>query len=82
MYSAVRGSIHGGERRSGNARIFGIAQPKISYIMNAMIEKISSDDLVGLLAKTGGDCRYSFKQPAKLQVAKRLSAQCPEVFEP
>ena len=55
------------------ARFFGITQPKISYIMNGMVEKISSDYLVGLLAKTGGEFRYSFKQPTKRQVAERLS---------
>ena len=56
------------------ARFFGITQPKISYIMNGMVGKISSDYLVGLLAKTGGELRYSFKQPTKRQVAERLSA--------
>lgn len=55
------------------AKFFGIPQPKVSYIMNGMIEKISSDYLVGLLAKTGGKLRYSFKQPTKKQVAERLS---------
>ena len=56
------------------ARFFGITQPKISYIMNGMVEKISSDYLVGLLAMTGGELRYSCKQPTKRQVAERLSA--------
>ncbi len=56
------------------AKFFDITQPKISYIMNGMIQKISSDYLVGLLAKTGGEFRYSFKQPTKRQVAERLSA--------
>ena len=55
------------------AQFFGITQPKISYIMNGMVEKISSDYLVGLLAKTGGEFRYSFKQPTKRQVAARIS---------
>jgi predicted XRE-type DNA-binding protein len=56
------------------AKFFRITQPKISYIMNGMVEKISSDYLVGLLARTGGEFRYSFKQPTKRQVADRLSA--------
>jgi len=55
------------------AKFFGITQPKISYIMNGMIEKISSDYLVALLAKTGGKFRYSFKQPTKRQIADRFS---------
>ena len=56
------------------ARFFGITQPKVSYIMNGMTEKVSSDYLVGLLAKTGGEFRYSFKQPTKRQITDRLSA--------
>ncbi len=56
------------------ARFFGITQPKISYIMNGMVEKVSSYYLVGLLARTGGEFRYSFKQPSKRQVTDRLSA--------
>ncbi len=42
--------------------------------MNGMVEKVSSDYLVGLLAKTGGEFRYSFKQPTKRQITDRLSA--------
>lgn len=56
------------------AQFFGTTQPKVSYIMNGMVEKISSDYLVGLLATTGGEFRYSFKQPSKRQVADRFSA--------
>ena len=56
------------------ARFFGVKQPKISNIMNGKVEEISSDYLVGLLAKTGGEFRYSFKQPTKRQVEQRLSA--------
>jgi len=56
------------------ARFFGITQPKISYIINGMVDKVSSDYLVGLLAKTGGELRYSFKQPTKRQVQHRLPA--------
>ena len=41
---------------------------------NGKIEKISSDYLIGLLAKTGGDFRYSFRQPTKKQAAERLLA--------
>jgi predicted XRE-type DNA-binding protein len=51
-----------------------VPQPKISYIKNGKVEKISSDYLVGLLAKTGGEFRYSFKQPTRRQAAERLSA--------
>jgi predicted XRE-type DNA-binding protein len=58
-----------------SAKFFSVRQPKISYIMNGKIEKISSDYLVSLLAKTGGDFRYSFKQPTRKQAAERLSAQ-------
>ena len=56
------------------AKFFGIGQPKVSNIMNGKIEEISSDYLVGLLAKTGGELRYSFKQPTKRQVEARLRA--------
>ena len=56
------------------AKFFGIKQPKISNIINGKVDEISSDYLVGLLAKTGGEFRYSFKQPTKQQVAARLSA--------
>lgn len=55
------------------ARFFGIKQPKISNIINGRVEEISSDYLVGLLAKTGGEFRYSFKQPTKRQVEQRLA---------
>ncbi len=56
------------------ARFFGVPQPKISYINNGKIEKISSDYLIGLLAKTGGDFRYSFRQPPKLTAAPLLAS--------
>jgi len=56
------------------AEFFGITQPKISYIMNGMVGKISSDYLVGLLARTGGELRYSFKQPTRRQATDRLLA--------
>ena len=56
------------------AKFFGIQQPKISKIMNGKVEEISSDYLVGLLAKTGGEFKYSFKQPTKRQVERRLEA--------
>jgi len=56
------------------ARFFGVKQPKISNIMNGKVDEISSDYLVGLLAKTGGELRYSFKQPTKRQVEARLGA--------
>lgn len=55
------------------AKFFGVPQPKISYIKNGKVEKLSSDYLVGLLAKTGGEFRYSFKQPTKKQAAERLA---------
>ena len=54
------------------AKFFDITQPKISYIMNGLVDKVSADYLVGLLAKTGGELRYSFKQPTKRQVENRL----------
>ena len=56
------------------AKFFGIKQPKISNIINGKVEEISSDYLVGLLAKTGGELRYSFKQPTKRQAEQRLRA--------
>jgi predicted XRE-type DNA-binding protein len=56
------------------AKFFGVKQPKISNIINGKVEEISSDYLVGLLAKTGGEFRYSFKQPTKRQVEARLGA--------
>ena len=55
------------------AKFFGVKQPKISNIINGKVEEISSDYLVGLLAKTGGEFKYSFKQPTKRQVEQRLS---------
>ena len=56
------------------ANFFGVKQPKISNIMNGKVEEISSDYLVGLLAKTGGEFKYTFKQPTKRQAQQRLSA--------
>lgn len=56
------------------AKFFGIQQPKISNIINGKVEEISSDYLVGLLAKTGGEFTYSFKQPTKRQVEAKLGA--------
>lgn len=56
------------------AKFFGVRQPKISNIINGRAEEISSDYLVGLLAKTGGELRYSFKQPSKRQAALRIGA--------
>ena len=56
------------------AKFFGIKQPKVSNIINGKVEEISSDYLVGLLAKTGGELRYSFKQPTKRQAEQRLRA--------
>ena len=56
------------------AKFFGTGQPKISNIINGKVEEISSDYLVGLLAKTGGKLQYSFKQPTKRQAEARLGA--------
>ena len=56
------------------AKFFGVKQPKISNIINGKVEEISSDYLVGLLAKTGGEFKYSFKQPTKRQVERRLGS--------
>lgn len=55
------------------AKFFGVKQPKISNIMNGKIAEISSDYLVGLLAKTGGDLKFSFKQPSKREARARLN---------
>lgn len=60
------------------AKFFGVKQPKISNIINGKVEEISSDYLVGLLAKTGGEFRYSFKQPTKRQVEQRLATSATE----
>ncbi len=54
------------------AKFFGVQQPKISKIINGKVEEISSDYLVGLLAKTGGELRYSFKQPTRREAEQRL----------
>lgn len=54
------------------ARFFGVPQPKISYINTGKVEKISSDYLIGLLAKTGGEFRFSFRQPSREEVAARI----------
>lgn len=51
-----------------SAEFFGIPRPKISYIQNGKIDKLSIDYLVRLLSKTGGQLKYSFKQPTKKQV--------------
>lgn len=56
------------------AKFFDTSQPKISNIFNGKVQEISSDYLVGLLAKTGGQLRYSFRQPSKKQVEQRLGA--------
>ncbi|MGI9263825.1 MAG: XRE family transcriptional regulator [Gammaproteobacteria bacterium] len=56
------------------AKFFGVRQPKISNIINGRVEEISSDYLVGLLAKTGGELWYSFKQPTKHQAELRIGA--------
>lgn len=55
------------------AEFFGVKQPKISNIINGKVEEISSDYLVGLLARTGGEFKYSFKQPTKREVERRSS---------
>ncbi len=56
------------------AKFFGIPRPKISYIQNGKIDKLSIDYLVRLLTKTGGELRYSFKQPTKEQVEAARNA--------
>lgn len=57
------------------AEFFGIPRPKISYIQNGKIDKLSIDYLVRLLAKTGGQLKYSFKQPTekRLKTARRAA---------
>lgn len=56
------------------ADFFGVTQPKISNIINGKVGEISSDYLVGLLAKTGGEFRYSFKQPNRRKVKRVMGA--------
>ena len=56
------------------AKFFGVKQPKISNIINGKVREISSDYLVGLLAKTGGEFKYAFRQPTRRQAQKLLSA--------
>jgi len=59
------------------ADFFGVAQPKISMIMNENLEGMSVDYLVKLLAHTGGRLQYSFRQPRKMtrkQISQRLAA--------
>ena len=56
------------------AKFFRIKQLEISNIINGKVEEISSDYLVGLLAMTGGELKYSFRQPTKRQVEARLRA--------
>jgi predicted XRE-type DNA-binding protein len=63
-----------GLNQNSAAKFFETSQPKISNIINGKIREISSDYLVGLLAKTGGQLRYSFKQPTKRQIERRLGA--------
>ena len=75
LMSEIRKFINtNGLTQMRSAKFFGVPPTKISYIKNGMVEKISSDYLVGLLAKTGGEFRYSFKQPTRRQAAERLSA--------
>jgi len=54
------------------AEFFGVPRPKISYIQNGKIDKLSIDYLVRLLSKTGGQLQYAFKQPSK----KEFQAAC------
>jgi hypothetical protein len=51
-----------------------VMMTKIYNIINGKVQEISSDYLVGLLAKTGGQLRYSYKQPTKRQIEQRLGA--------
>ena len=48
------------------AAFFGVQQPKISKIMNEDLEGMSIDYLVKMVAQTGGQLNYSFRQPRKL----------------
>ena len=64
-------------RQEEAAAFFGVKQPKISKIMNENLEGMSVDYLVKLLAHTGGNLQYSFRQPrrmSKKQISKRLAA--------
>ena len=61
-------------RQEEAAEFFGVKQPKISKIMNENLEGMSVDYLVKLLAHTGGNLQYSFRQPrrmSKQQISKR-----------
>ena len=56
------------------ADFFGVKQPKISKIMNENLQGMSIDYLVKLLAQTGGNFQYSFRQPrrmSKKQISNR-----------
>ena len=64
-------------RQKEAAAFFGVKQPKISKIMNGNLEGMSVDYLVKLLAHTGGNLQYSFRQPrriSKQQISRRLAA--------
>lgn len=64
-------------RQKEAAAFFGVKQPKISKIMNGNLEGMSVDYLVKLLAHTGGNLQYSFRQPrriSKQQISGRLAA--------
>ncbi len=52
------------------ADFFGVAQPKISKIMNEDLEGMSIDYLIRLLAHTGGTFQYSFRQPRRMSKKK------------
>lgn len=57
------------------AEFFGVPRPKISYVQSAKIDKLSIDYLVRLLSKTGGQLRYTFKQPNKKQYQAACSIE-------
>ncbi len=63
-----------GLNQTSAAKFFDTSQPKISNIFNGKVQEISADYLVGLLAKTGGQLSYSFKQPTRRQIEERLGA--------
>lgn len=56
------------------AEFFCIGQPNVSNIMIGKVEEISADYLVGMLTGTGGEFKYSFKQPTKRQIGDRLGS--------
>ena len=56
------------------AAFFGVQQPKISKIMNENLDGMTIDYLLKMIALTGGEFSYSFRQPRILS-SKRLVSE-------